>query len=88
MSEQETIDITPNYDALFQRFKQAAISALEGFARKSAKTLTRKEVYDFVCTFRIAMGAIKNQKMFEELRDEYDLAADKMFDQVVKEQEL
>ena len=83
----ETINIEPDYQALFNRFKRCAISTLESMSRKSAKTFSRKDVYDFVCTFRIAMGTVRNLEQFVQLRDEFDKAADKMYEAIWNDQE-
>ena len=88
MPEQETIDLTPDYDALLKRYKESAIATLEGFARKSATTLTRKEVYDFICTFRIAMGVVRTNEQFVALRDDFDKAADKVYERILIEQNM
>jgi hypothetical protein len=83
----KTITITPNYDALFERFKDDAMLHFAHLSRHDRKTFTRKEVYDFIASLRIALGALTKEEQIVTLREEFDHYADKMFTILTKEQE-
>jgi hypothetical protein len=83
----EAIQITPNYPAMFQMFKTDAVRHLDYLSRENGKTLTRKEVYDFVASLRIALCSATTVDEIVELRRDIDSSAEKMFAVLMKEQE-
>jgi len=86
MPKEEVIELTQNYRNLFNRFLSDAMLYMNRFASPYNKTFTRKEVYGFVASFRIALGSVTKEADLIELRTQFDSAADVMFDQLMKEQ--
>lgn len=84
---ERTITIRPNYAAMFQQFKRDAMLHLERMCRRDGKTLTRKEVYDFIASLRIALCSATTVDEVVELRTEFDAGAEKMFAVLMAEQE-
>lgn len=82
-----TIHLQVNYQAIHERFRTDAMFHLARFANERQKTFTRKEVYDFVASLRIALGAMTKEAEIYELRNGIDAAAELMFAVVNKEQE-
>ena len=85
MIETETITIEPNYNKIFKSFLCDAMHHQELFARPRRKTFERKEVYDFIASFRIALGSITKQEELVELQTQFDTAAEKIYEQLMKE---
>lgn len=83
----KAITITPNYDALFERFKDDAMLHFAVLSRNDKSTLTRKEVYDFIASLRIALCSMTKEEQIVVLREEFDQNAEKMFSVLTKEQE-
>lgn len=82
-----TITITPNYSAIFERFRVDAMNFLNRFAGSNHKSFTRKEVYDFVASMRIALCSATNVEEIVRLREGFDEGAERMFAVLMKEQE-
>lgn len=82
-----TITITPNYSAIFERFRVDAMNFLHRFAGSNHKSFTRKEVYDFVASMRIALCSATNIEEIVRLREGFDEGAERMFAVLMKEQE-
>lgn len=81
------INVQVNYHALHEQFRTDAMFHLARFANEKQKTFTRKEVYDFVASLRIALGAMTNSDEFYELRNGFDAASELIFAVLNKEQE-
>ena len=87
-----TVTLTPNYKNLFNQFLHDAECHMQNLARERhthhglATIYTRKEVYDFIASFRIALGSMTDTGDIETLRDAFDRGAEAMHAQLTKEQ--
>jgi hypothetical protein len=75
----KTITITPNYNAIFEMFLRDAGLHLGVMSRTGIKSFSRREVYNFVASLRIALGAATTVENVEALRDMIDKGAEAMF---------
>ena len=84
----ETIELKIDYQNLFKRFLSDSMLHLNRCASPHQKTFTRREIYGFVASFRVALGAITKEADIVELRDSFTIVAEKMFEQVTKEENV
>jgi hypothetical protein len=82
----KTITIEPNYGNLFNQFLRDAMLHLNGMSRPHQPMLERRGVYDFIASFRIALGSATTVAQIVELRKQFDEAAEKMFAAVTHDQ--
>lgn len=80
-----TIELTPNYQAMFTRFNDCAIAELRHLAR--LKNPTRSQVYAFISVFRVALGCATSEAEIVKLREGLDAGANEMFEKVQEDQE-
>ncbi len=83
----KTIEITPNYAAMFSRFKDCSRSALDYLSRKPMALDDREAIYEFISTFRVAFGSVTSQADIDALREMFDKGANAMFAKVEAERD-
>lgn len=82
----KTITLTPNYNAIFDRFIEDARIHLALFADENLKVFNREQVYRFLISLRIAVNSMTNVDEIERLRDLMD-GSEKVFALLNKEQD-
>lgn len=82
----KTITLTPNYNAIFDRFIEDARIHIRLFSDPNLKVFTREQVYRFLSSIRVAMSAMTSADEVEEVRDMLD-GASKVFALLQLEQE-
>lgn len=81
----KTIEITPNYAAIFARFSERTRHALENLSKK--QTPTRADMYEFISMFRIALSAATSETDIMALRSMFDERANAMSERINQDRE-